>query len=162
MRTQIMAQASTLLGAGLFVGAAAGVAAVVFGGDEAAARDLLVLGYGALGVVLALVLAMTFWLSVDDSLSLGPHHRPSQLYESLTAGLLTSVTAALLGVVGASGAYLFPAFGFSAIFGGFASVEFQQSVVQAIGVPGFLLLLGGVAAVGVAATVVVHLQGRDD
>lgn len=74
-----MAQAGTLLGAGLFVGAAAGVGAVMFGSDEATARDILMLGYGALGVVLALVLAMTFWLSVDDSLSLGPHHRPQPI-----------------------------------------------------------------------------------
>lgn len=163
IRTQIMAQASVLLGAGLFVGAAAGVAAVVFGGgDESTTRDILVLGYAALGVVLALVQIMFFWLSADDSISLGPHHRPSQLYESLAAGLATTAIAVLLGIIGASGSYLFPAFGFPAIFRGFASVEFQQSVIQAIGVPGLLLMMGGLLMIGVIATVVVHWRVRDD
>lgn len=162
LRTQLMAQASTLIGAGLFVGAGAGVAAVVFGSDEPTARDILVIGYGVLGGVLALVLAMTFWLSADDSISLGPHHRPSRLYESLGAGLITTLLVVLAGVIGASGSYLFPAFGFPAIFRGFASVEFQQSVIQAIGVQGLLLLLGGLLLIGGIATLIVHRQVRDD
>ncbi|MFQ3647793.1 MAG: hypothetical protein SNJ54_13335 [Anaerolineae bacterium] len=162
LRTQIMAQASTLIGAGLFVGAAVGVAAVVLASDELSARDILVLGYGLLGVVLALVLAVTFWLSVDDSISLGPHHRPSKIYESLAAGLMTTLAAVLAGVIGASGSYLFPAFGFPAIFRGFASVEFQQSVIQAIGMQGLLLMLGSLLLTGGIAAVVVHQRVRDD
>lgn len=152
---QIQYQALTIMGIGGAVGAVAGLLSLLSGSlDEAALTITRVYQIG-LPLACGAMMLLTIWLSQDNGFRVEKDHQPRLIYQSLPSVLITTTAAAILGTLGASIAFLFPAVGFPSLFKGFA--EIQSIILRSIGLSSFVFLLGSTLVVGLVAAVFAYL-----
>lgn len=152
---QIQYQALTLTGIGGPIGAIAGLLSLLSGSIDEAALTITRVYQIGLPLACAAMMLLTIWLSQDNGFRVEKDHQPRLIYKFLPSLLITTIAAAVLGAIGASAVFLFPAVGFPSLFKGFADI--QSIILRSIGLESFVLLLVVTLVTGLAGAVFAYL-----
>ena len=156
IRKQVKMQLALLLGVGLPVGFVAGIAGATLADTLAETGEILAWGFRSLALFLSLALAGSIWLSADNELALEQDFRPREVYRSRDEALATGALGGILGTLGATVSYFFPAQSIPLLVKGYEANSVMEESLRQLGFGQFCLVIAVVVIVGLLVSLWAH------